>query len=83
MASAEERLVNIIPLKKCRLWYGSLEQSDFLYCGGLYESQVRVKIKQLEACNDRTAQEEEYLNGLRAALHETYSTPSPVKGPKP
>jgi hypothetical protein len=81
-----DRLVNITPLRKCRLWSGSIEQWEFLNGGGLYASSVQHKIEQLERCDDRTEGEEEYLAALRIALNPTPITTAmlpPAKGFKP
>jgi hypothetical protein len=62
-----KRLVNCKLLKSCKLWEGSHEHQSFQY-GGLKVSQVLEKIKRLYACDDRTPDENEYLEALKATL---------------
>lgn len=64
-----DRLMPAIHLKRCALWKGSLEQHTFDMFG-LRESVVRNSITKLEACDDLTDREVEWLEALRKTLEE-------------
>jgi hypothetical protein len=60
-----DRILTCRFLRVCKLWDGSNEYLDFTQGKGIRASRVAAHIKSLEACDDRTPAEDEYLEALR------------------
>lgn len=62
------RLVDVTPLKGCVLWSGSQEETDYMFFG-LRLGAVLDKIARLEACDDLTPNEVQYLQALKVVAN--------------
>lgn len=65
-----DRVVSTAFLRPCKLWDGSHEFLEYKYGSGLRRSRVVHKIGLMEACDDLTPDEQEYLEALRKTLKD-------------
>lgn len=64
------RLVSVKALKECQLWEGGQLHSTFTFTGRLLLGEVLEAALMLQACDDRTDNEEAYLDAMRATVRE-------------
>jgi hypothetical protein len=61
------KITNVEHLQRCRLWKGSMEQLEHSH-GWLTLEKLQEKLRRLEACDDLTENELEYIAALKRTL---------------